>query len=228
MSKTLIAAALAAVLVPAPLALAKGPAPLVPTALVEDINSSSAEIEFMDYVGSGQVIKLGPKDVLVLSYLKSCEHETITGGTVAVGSERSEVSGGKIARTKVRCDGGRMKLASQQANASAASSFRLQSAAVEPVLFGRTPVIQLPKLAASDPRTLVIERTDKKDKPIELKLADDVAGGSFVDLAKEKLKPLAPGVYTVTIAGRKQAFSIDRKAKSGKTPVVSRLVRISG
>ena len=36
----------------------------------------------MDYVGSGQVITLQPRDMLVLSYLKSCAHETITGGTV--------------------------------------------------------------------------------------------------------------------------------------------------
>ena len=42
----------------------------------------TTDVEFMDYVGTGQVIKLAPRDVLVLSYLKSCEHETITGGTV--------------------------------------------------------------------------------------------------------------------------------------------------
>jgi hypothetical protein len=40
------------------LAQAKAPAPLIPTALVEDIKSSTAEVEFMDYVGNGQVIKL--------------------------------------------------------------------------------------------------------------------------------------------------------------------------
>ena len=106
-------------------ALARAPAPLVPTALVEDVKSASADVEFMDYVGTGQVIKLEPSDVLVLSYLKSCEHETITGGTVRVGRDKSDVDGGKIARAKVPCNGGNMKLTSQQANASAASSFRL-------------------------------------------------------------------------------------------------------
>ena len=67
-------------------ALARAAAPLVPAALVEEVKSVSAGIEFMDYVGPGEVIKLEPSDVLVLSYLKSCEHETITGGTVRVGS----------------------------------------------------------------------------------------------------------------------------------------------
>src|SRR5215216_2982001 len=96
-------------------ARARAPAPLVPTALVEDVKSATAEIEFMDYVGSGQVITLAPGDVLVLSYLKSCAHETITGGTVTVGAERSDVQGGKIVRAKVPCDGGKMRLSSQQA-----------------------------------------------------------------------------------------------------------------
>ena len=91
---------------------------MVPTALVEDVKSGTAGIGFMDYVRNGQVIKLEPRDVLVLSYLKSCEHETITGGTVIVGVERSDVRDGEIVRAKVLCDGGKMQLSSQQASAS--------------------------------------------------------------------------------------------------------------
>ena len=141
--------------------LARAPAPLVPTALVEDVKSTSADVEFMDYVGTGQVIKLEPSDVLVLSYLKSCEHETITGGTVRVGRDKSDVDGGKIARAKVPCNGGNMKLSSQQANASAASSFRLQNAAFEPTVYALPPVLEIPKIRAGDSRNLVIERTDQ-------------------------------------------------------------------
>src|SRR5262245_65975872 len=44
------------------IAVARAPAPLLPTALVEDVHSASAEVEFMDYVGRGQVIRL-PKDL---------------------------------------------------------------------------------------------------------------------------------------------------------------------
>ena len=90
-SNALNAGVLAAVLAAAPAAsnhaLAHAPAPPIPTALVEDVKSATADVEFMDYVGNGQVIKLEPGDVLVLSYLKSCEHETITGGTVTVGAD---------------------------------------------------------------------------------------------------------------------------------------------
>src|SRR5262249_17307236 len=140
---------------------ARVPAPLIPTALVEDVKSSTADVEFMDYVGTGQVIKLGPGDVLVLSYLKSCEHETITGGTVTVGTERSDVRDGQVVRTKVPCDGGKIRLTSAQANASAASTFRLQSAGSEPTLYARTPVVRLPKGLAPEGRTLTIVRTDR-------------------------------------------------------------------
>ena len=108
--RTLVAATLAAVLAVATQVSAHAPAPMVPTALVEDVKSATADIEFMDYVGTGQVIKLAPGDVLVLSYLKSCEHETITGGTVIVGAEHSDVRDGQIVQAKVPCDGGKIRL----------------------------------------------------------------------------------------------------------------------
>src|SRR5262245_34940119 len=120
MLRTLVAATAACIVVAAAPAAARGPAPLVPTALVEDVTSATAGVEFMDYVGGGQVIELAPADVLVLSYLKSCEHETITGGTVTVGAERSTVQGGRIVRAKVACDGGKVRPNAQQASTSAA------------------------------------------------------------------------------------------------------------
>ena len=57
----------------------------------------------MDYVDAGQTIRLGPHDTIVLSYLNSCVRETITGGTVTVGVEQSEVQAGKVTRSKVDC-----------------------------------------------------------------------------------------------------------------------------
>jgi hypothetical protein len=223
--KTLVAAISAAVAVVAPQVAASAPAPLVPTALVEDVNSTTADVGFMDYVGSGQVIKLQPRDVLVLSYLKSCEHETITGGTVVVGTERSNVKDGQVVRAKVPCDGGKMKLSSLQANTSAASAFRLQSADVQPVLYGRTPMVQLPRGLASEDRTLLIARTDRPGERYSLKLDDAVAANGVYDLAKNKLVLARGAIYEASIGNHKMAFQIDKKAKSGAVPVVSRLLR---
>jgi hypothetical protein len=206
-------------------ALARAPAPLVPTALVEDVKSASADVEFMDYVGTGQVIKLEPSDVLVLSYLKSCEHETITGGTVRVGRDKSEVDGGKIARAKVPCNGGNMKLTSQQANASAASSFRLQNAAFEPTVYALPPVLEIPKMRAGDSRNLVIERSGRPSERFAVELDESLANGGFYDLAKTDMR-LQPGkLYTATLGDRKFTFKVDAKAKTGNTPLISRLLR---
>ena len=201
------------------------PAPMIPTALVEDVQGATADIEFMDYVGNGQVIKLEPGDVLVLSYLKSCEHETITGGTVTVGAERSDVRDGQIVRAKVPCDGGKMRLSSQQASKSAASAFRLQSADIQPVLYARTPLVQLPKTLASGDRTLLIERVDRRGERHEFKIDDAIAAAGFYDLAKIKVSLARGAIYDASIGGHKMTFAIDPKAASGPAPIVSRLLR---
>jgi hypothetical protein len=225
-SKTLVAAtAVLAVLGVAPQVSARV-APLVPTALVESVKSTTADIEFMDYVGKGQVIKLEPRDVLVLSYLKSCEHETITGGTVTVGAEHSEVQDGQVVRTKVPCEGGRIRLTSQQASKSAASAFRLQSADIDPTLFGRSPLVQLPKDLAQEDRTLLITRADRPGKKrYEFKIDDKVAAAGFLDLAKVNVSFDRGAVYNASLGDHKMQFKIDAKAKSGQAPVVSRLLR---
>jgi hypothetical protein len=223
--RTLIAAMVAAVLTFTTQVSAHLTAPMVPTALVEDVKSTTADIAFMDYVGSGQVIKLEPGDVLVLSYLKSCEHETITGGTVMVGAEHSEVQDGQVVRAKVSCDGGKIRLTSQQASKSAASAFRLQSADTEPTLYARSPMVQLPKVLASDNRTLLIERVDRPGERHEIKIDDTVTGGGFYDLAKVNLSLIRGATYSASLDGHKMTFAIDRKAKSGPAPVVSRLLR---
>ena len=223
--RTLAATTVAFVLVFATHGYARAPAPLVPTALVEDVNSATAGVEFMDYVGNRQVINLGSGDVLVLSYLKSCEHETITGGTVTVGNERSEVKGGQIVRAKVPCDGGKMQLSAQQASQSAAASFRLQSADIRPTLYARTPVVQLPKDLAGEDRVLLIERTDRRGESHSLKIDDAVAAAGFYDLARINISLTQGAIYDASIGDQKVTFRIDPKAKSGPAPVVSRLLR---
>jgi hypothetical protein len=226
--RTLVATVVPAVLAVATAVSAHAPAPLVATALVEDVKSATADVEFMDYVGRGQVIKLGPGDVLVLSYLKSCEHETITGGTVVVGIERSEIKDGQFVRAKVPCNGGKMRLSAQQASQSAASAFRLQSADSPRgtmTLYARTPLLQLPKLSAGEDRTLRIARTDRSGQSYEIKLDDIAADAGFYDLGKSKLS-LTPGAtYIASIGSHEATFRIDPKARSGAAPVVSRLLR---
>ena len=71
-----------------------------PAALVESVGAST---NIMSYVETGKTFRLGAQDTMVLSYLDSCLRETITGGTVIIGIDHSEVRGGKVTRTKLDC-----------------------------------------------------------------------------------------------------------------------------
>ena len=204
---------------------AHGPEPLLPTAVVEEVKSASAAVEFMDYVGSGQVIALAPGDVLVLSYLTSCAHEAITGGTVTVGLAHSEVRDGRVVRTKVPCEGGQMTLSAAQASASAATAFRVQSADIHPKLYARSPMVRLPKDLPAADRTLRIVRTDRPGERHEVAIDDTVAAAGFYDLGTTDLKLTRGAIYEASIGAHKLTFQVDAKAKSGAAPVASRLLR---
>ena len=55
-----------------------------------------------------KVIRLGPDQTLVLSYKDSCVRETITGGTVTIGTDQSEVRSGEVTRMRGPCLVGRV------------------------------------------------------------------------------------------------------------------------
>lgn len=82
----------------------------IQVALVENLTGKPAGVEFMDYVRTGQVIRLDPHQTIVLSYMSSCLRETITGGTVIVGTDRSDVQAGEVTRTSVQCETGKVVL----------------------------------------------------------------------------------------------------------------------
>jgi len=200
-----------------------------PVAVVEDVTGSPSGIQFMDYVEPGQVIRLGPHDTIVLGYLKSCWRETITGGTVTVGTEQSAIEGGDIARTKVACEGGRMMLTAELADKSAATAFReapnRQSVAPsrpEFTLYGLSPVIEVKSSG-----TLVIERIDQPGERHEVALGDaQLMHGAFLDLAKAGVVLTAGGIYRATVGTRQMVFKIDPNAHSGESPIVGRLIRL--
>jgi hypothetical protein len=199
-----------------------------PVAIVEDVDSSSARLEFMDYVAAGKVIRLGASDRLVLGYLSSCWRENIIGGTVTVGAEQSTVTNGKIDRVKVQCDGGRMQLTSEQASKSGAMSFRkmpkkdpqLPQAAV--TIYGLSPTIEL-----RGGGHLVIERLDLRGEKIELEVpATALTHAAFYDLSKAG-KVLAPGgLYLASVREHQIVFKVDPRAKPGQAPVIGRLLRL--
>jgi hypothetical protein len=220
--KSLIGAFVGAFCLAAP-ALAETPA-----AIVEDVQGKVDGIAFMDYVAPGKIIKLGPKASITLSYLKSCQRETISEGVVLVGAEQSTVQLGEVKREKVPCDTNAAKLSEREANQSAATTFRTMRSDAKgapaklPTLYGVAPLVQ-----AKSGSTLVIERTDGKEPTISIPLKNDIMiGGKFYDFARAG-KSLTPGGSYLAILGAKRyAFQVDASATSSPTPIVGRLLRL--
>ncbi|MBR0842735.1 hypothetical protein JQ607_21240 [Bradyrhizobium liaoningense] len=220
--KSLIGAFVGAFCVAAP-ALAQTPA-----AIVEDVQGKIDGIAFMDYVAPGKIIKLGPKASITLSYLKSCQRETISEGVVLVGAEQSTVQLGEVKREKVPCDTNAAKLSEREANQSAATTFRTVRSDAKgapaklPTIYGVAPLVQ-----AKSGSTLVIERTDGKEPTISVPLKSEImVGGKFYDFAKVG-KSLTPGGSYLAILGAKRyAFQVDASATSSPTPLVGRLLRL--
>jgi hypothetical protein len=218
----LIAAAAASVMTGARPALAADP-----VALVEDVSGTSAGIDFMDYLTAGKTVKLGGTDRLVLDYLRSCVRETITGGVVTIGADESRVVGGAVKREKVQCDGGKLRLTTDQAAKSGAIVFRgvpkrTEDNQAERTLYGLSPIVDL-----KGPGTLVIERLDQSAEAMVIKVeAAQLTRGAFYDLAKSGRALAAGGLYRATGNGRSIVFKIDPTAQPGASPLAGRFLRL--
>jgi hypothetical protein len=209
------AAVLFGLMLAAPPARAAGP-----VALVEEVAGTPAGVEVMNYLVAGSVIRLGATDRVVVDYLGSCVRETITGGVVTVGAGASDVVGGNVKRETVQCDGGRLKLSTEQAAQSGAMVFR--GAPPKRVLYGLSPLIDL-----AGGSKLVVERLDRPGERLEIDLAGvQLVRGTFYDFAKEGLSLTAGGTYRARVGGRSVTFKIDPSAQPGQTPLAGRLLRL--
>jgi len=199
-----------------------------PVAVVEDVEGKVSGAEFMDYVVPGQVIKLGVGGRIVLGYMKSCWHETITGiGTVIVGTEQSAVDLAEFKADKVPCDSSQAERIGRATSESAATivrSLRDDGPKRPPplVLHGVTPIV-----GVFERGMLVIERTDIKGERYEVDLTRaPLARGKFYDLGKSRIALKPGGTYAMTLKSRHTAFVVDADAASGTGPVIGRLVSL--
>jgi hypothetical protein len=198
-------------------------------ALVEDVSGNSAGVEFMDYLAAGRELHLDAKDRLVIDYLRSCWRETITGGTVTIGAEQSVVTGGKVSRDKIECDGGKMRLTTDQAAKSGVVVFRAppkpaagHGPAAERKVYGLSPILEL-----SGAGTLVVERLDKSDAVLTLEIVPaQLLRGKFYDFAKNGRVLAAGGIYRVSFAGHSVVFQVDVRAKPGAIAPAGRLLTL--
>jgi hypothetical protein len=199
-----------------------------PVAVVEDVQGKVTGVEFMDYVAPGKVIKLGPGSVVVLSYMKSCWRETVTGvGTVIVGTEESMVHLGDVKAGKVNCDSSHTLPAGKEVGESAATVVRSLNdknvpAASRLTLYGLSPVVE-----TSGRGKLVVERLDVKGERYDVDLTPaSVARGKFYDFAKTGTVLQPGGTYAASVGSQRMVFQVDRQAQAGSTPIIGRLVRL--
>ena len=193
-----------------------------PVAIVEDVQSNKAGVGIMDFLVAGQTIELGKGEQMTIGYLNSCRRERIKGGKITIGAEQSQVSNGQVMREDVECDGGSANLSGQQAAKSGALAFRSAPAAVglnapKVTIYGTSPMIVLPSAG----QHIVIESINGGVDRHEV----DVPG-TYVDLNDHDISLKPNVVYRVDTGDKSMTFKVDMDAEPGKTPVISRLVRL--
>jgi hypothetical protein len=200
--------------------LAAGVATAAPVALVEDIAGPPAGVQAFDLVDENQVIRLQASNTLVLSYLGSCQRESIVGGTVTVGRDQSAVEGGQVGREQVQCNGGRMRLTAQQAQRSGGIPFRQVPGDSQYESYGLSPIILM-----RSPGRLVITRLDQPMTVLDVSVqARDLNRGAY-DLARTGVTLQAGGRYRAKVGAREVEFRVNAQARPGQVPAVSRLIQ---
>jgi hypothetical protein len=198
-----------------------------PVALIEDVQGQVAGAELMDYVTPGQVIKLGPDGMLVLSYLKSCRRETVSGaGSVTVGTGASKVDGANLKNDVVNCDAGHAQAVVRETSEVAATIVRgigqdADAALPQMIVYGASPLFE-----ARGRGTLVVERLDRPGERQQIELNGRQFKGRFYDFAGTKYSLTPGGTYAATFGSLRIVFRVDPQAKTGPGPAVGRLIRM--
>src|SRR5216683_1617882 len=120
-----------------------------PVAVVEEVHGKVTGAEFMDYVTPKTVIKLAAGGSVVISYMKSCRREKISGlGTVIIGTGESFVQFADVKSEKTECDPGQVHATTKETSEVAATVLRSMgknaSTTIKPqlTLYGASPLVE--------------------------------------------------------------------------------------
>lgn len=189
-------------------------------AIVERASGTDGAVQQMELLEEGRVIELGAGGTVTIGYPSSCLRETITGGRITIGREKSDVENGRREVQKVDCDGGQMVRASNQSDDVAGAVFRKGRFETQPlpdpdwVLYGVSPVIRLSKTVQS----VRIERLDKVEDTLEVPVS-----GSWVDLEAQGIRLKPSAMYAISVGGRPYIIKVSPSAVPG-APMLSRLI----
>lgn len=192
-----------------------------PVALVEDVGQGITQIEAWDSLTAGTVLRLPRGGVVTLGYFRSCVRELITGGTVTIGQDRSEVQGGTVAREVVPCNTGRQQ--ADQARPGGVAVFRgtpqPNAARVDVLLHATVPLVEM-----GAPGPLTIDRLDQAVARISLQVPASALRRGWFDFARTG-ESLTPGAtYRFTTARGQLVVRVDPNAGPPRS-TLSRMVR---
>jgi hypothetical protein len=211
---------LAVLLLAVPAASVAARAAEKPTAMVESISPDTAGLNPMDYVQPGRTITLPEGATLVLDYLASCVRETITGGTVHIGTDQSQVEHGKVSRRQVECDGSDLQLTAAQSDAGGVAVYRALGQPTTPTL---TIHATMPVIVTTSAAPITLQRVDSTDPAVELGTPVPSGSRATVDFARTGQALVPGGVYRLTQDKRVLVFKVDPEATNGALPLVQRL-----
>jgi hypothetical protein len=192
-----------------------------PVAIVENVDSTPANVEVFEYLEAGRVVHLSPGDSLTLGYLRSCLREIIHGGDVKVGALQSSVQGGQVVRQKVECDGGRADLSAAQASQSGVIAFRrppqgARGSRKNPItVYSLEPFFVFPETISQ----LTVRRVDRAEADLLV-----TVGNRSLDFAEQEISVNAGGIYEARAGAMTRVFEISPGSTSGG-PLLGRLVR---
>lgn len=191
-----------------------------PVAIVEDIRPQRENLQIMDFVDVGMKIELTANELMVLGYLNSCIQETIRGGAVTIGEEKSTLIGGQVERRLLTCEGTTKTSTTKSKKGDlAAVVFRNKTFSKIPKaernVYGLSPLIYLSQKADY----VYLSRMDGKDKSYKVGVKNYI-----VDLAQEGIILRRNVTYRVKAGKRAITFMVSAKAKR-KVSVLERLLR---
>lgn len=208
------------------MAQSQTPAPIAPApvAIVENVTDNLVAVAPLDLLRDGDVMALAPDQGIIISYLDSCQRESIRGGTVAIGRSQSDVVGGIVSRQAVACDAIALALTPDQANQSAALAFRQpeQVADGDPLAASAAFVMATrhPVVIAGGLNAVTIRDLRQSGAAIMRQARNGVI--ELTDAAS----PLAKGgVYRLEGGGRSLIFRVGREATDAPLPILKRIIR---
>lgn len=192
------------------------------TAVIEEVSAGAAGVSAFEMIEAGRTIQLAQTEHVVVSYFASCLRETITGGTITIGSIQSTVAHGTVERVRVPCDGGKLVLNPAEAGKSATLVFRDDPRTIEDLrerayrIYSDHPAVFAPTC-----RLITVERLDQPTQSITIEVRDN-----WVDFAGSGKKLAPGGLYRLSGGGRETIIAIEIPANGSRISLPSRLVAL--